>query len=89
MKMIDLPWPLSSSMTSKSPSISCGVEHGGRLIQDENVGVAVERLDDLDTLAHAHRQIFDQRIGIDVQIVAVGEFDDAVGHSLSVEQARA
>ena len=34
-----------------------------RLVQDEDIGVAVERLDNLDALAHADRQVFDHRVG--------------------------
>ena len=34
-------------------------EHGRRLVEDEDLGVPGQRLDDLDALLHAHRQVLD------------------------------
>ena len=40
-------------------------QHAGRLIEDQDVGTAVERLQDLDALLLAHRQVAGQRIRIE------------------------
>ncbi len=40
-------------------------QHRGGLVEDQDVGVAVQRLDQLDALLRADRQLADQRVGID------------------------
>src|SRR3546814_1739240 len=40
-------------------------KHGGRLVEDEDAGAAVERLQDLDALALAHREVADEAPGVD------------------------
>ena len=40
-------------------------EHRGRLVEDEDPRLAVERLQDLDPLLLAHRELPDLRVGID------------------------
>ena len=62
-------------------------EHGGRLVEDEDVALAVERLEDLDPLAHADGQVLDLRVGVDVEVVVLGELDDALAGGLAVEGA--
>ena len=42
-------------------------QHGGRLIQNQDAGIAVERLQDLDPLALADRKIGDAGVRIDRQ----------------------
>ena len=42
-----------------------GGQHGGRLVQDRAGDLADQRLDDLDPLLHADRQVLDQRIRVD------------------------
>ena len=44
-------------------------QHAGRLVEDEHVGAAVERLEDFDALLGADRDVLDDRIGIDVEVV--------------------
>jgi len=44
-------------------------EHRRRLIEDQDLGLAIERLEDLDSLLDSHRQVADERIGIDGQAV--------------------
>ena len=39
-------------------------QHSRRLIQNQNVHVAIERFDNFHTLAHAHRQILDDGVRI-------------------------
>ena len=51
-------------------------QHRGRLVHDQDAGVAVESLQDLDPLLLADRQLPDARAGVDVQAVALGETGD-------------
>ncbi len=44
-------------------------QHAGRLVEDQDVGAAIERLQDLDALLQADRQFLDDRVGIDFQPV--------------------
>ena len=48
-------------------------EHAGRLVQDQDVGAAEERLEDLDPLLHADRQVCDRRVEIDLEPVVALE----------------
>ena len=50
-------------------------EHGGRLVQDQQVDVAGERLDDLDPLLDADRQVLDHRVRVDRQAVPLGDLE--------------
>ena len=45
-------------------------EHGGRLVQDQDPGAAVEDLEDLHPLPVADAQVLDQRVGVDAEAVA-------------------
>ena len=63
-------------------------EHRRRLVEDEDVALAVERLEDLDPLADADRQVLDLGVGVDVEPVLLGQLDDALARGgLSVEGA--
>jgi hypothetical protein len=62
-----------------------GGKHGRWLVQDEDVRLAVERLDDLDPLPDADWQVLDQRVGIDPQAVLLRHLDDALARRLLVE----
>ena len=62
-------------------------EHGRRLVEDEDVALAVERLQDLDPLADADGEVLDLRIGVDVEAVLRGQLDDALAARLAVERA--
>ena len=46
-------------------------QHRGRLVQDDQAGAAVQRLDDLDPLLLAHRQLPDVGSRVDLQAVAL------------------
>ena len=50
-----------------------GRQHAGGLVEDQDVGAAVQRLEDLDALLQADGQVADQRVGIDVEFVVVRE----------------
>jgi hypothetical protein len=45
-------------------------QHRGRLVQDQHAGLPDQRLDDLDPLLDADRQVLGDRVGVDVQAVA-------------------
>ena len=45
-------------------------QHGGRLVEDEDAGVAVERLQDLDPLALADGEVGDAGVGVDLEAEA-------------------
>ncbi len=62
-------------------------EHGGRLVEDEHPRVARERLDDLDALLHADREVLDERVGVDVESEARGDLADALARGVQVEDA--
>ena len=53
-------------------------EDGGRLVEDEAAGVAGERLDDLDPLLDADREVLDERVGVDREAVARRQLLDPV-----------
>ena len=53
-----------------------GREHRGRLVEDQDPRVLVERLEDLDALALADRELPDPRMRVDRQAVALGELAD-------------
>ena len=50
MKMIDLPCAVRLAHDREELLRLLRREHGGRLVEDEDVGAAVERLQDLDAL---------------------------------------
>ena len=50
-----------------------GREDGGRLVEDEDVGAAVERLQDLDALALADAEVADPRVQVHLEVVLAPE----------------
>ena len=56
MKMIREPRRASRRSTANSPIGLLRREHGGRLVEDQDAGVAVERLEDLDPLLSRRRK---------------------------------
>ena len=60
-------------------------EHGGRLVEDEDVRTAVERLDDLDRLLLGHGHIVDLLVRVEVEAVALADAADARGRGLEIE----
>ena len=59
-----------------------------RLVEHEDVALPVERLEDLHPLANTDRQVFDVGVRRDVQVVQLGELDDAFSRGAPVERAR-
>ncbi len=57
-------------------------EHAGRLVEDQDLGAAVERLQDFDALLEADGQFLDDRVGIDLEPVLAlepGQFGARLG----------
>ena len=52
-------------MTANSAVALLRRQDRGRLVEDEDAGVAVKRLENFDPLAHADRETSDDRVGID------------------------
>ena len=52
-------------------------QDGRRLVEDEDVGLAVERLQDLDPLLLADGEVGDQRVRVDLELELRGELADA------------
>ena len=48
-------------------------QNPGRLIQDQDIGLAVQRFQNLHPLLMPDRQVFDQLIRIDVQFIVIGQ----------------
>ena len=48
-------------------------QNAGGFVQDQNVGLPVQRLQDFNALLHPHANIFDHGIGVDVQFVFFGQ----------------
>ena len=61
------PSAFSSRRLSKSSSTSCGHEHRGRLVEDQDPRAAVEDLEDLHPLPVADAQLLDQHVGVDAR----------------------
>ena len=61
-------------------------EHCGRLVEHEDLGTAVERLQDLDALLLADRDPVDARVGVDGEPVALRQLVDAPVGGAVVEQ---
>ena len=64
-------------------------QHRGRLVEDEDLGVARERLDDLDALLHADGQLLDEGVGVDVEAEPVGDLAHLRAARVEVEPAAA
>ena len=62
-------------------------EHGGGLVEDEDLGAAVEHLEDLDALPVADAQVLDQPVRLDVEAVGVGDLLDPAAGRREVEHA--
>ena len=62
-------------------------EDGRRLVEDEDVGLAIQRLEDLDALPDADRQVLDEGIGVDLEAMALRDLDDPGSRGAPVERA--
>ena len=64
-----------------------GRQHRRRLIQDEHLGVAHQRLDDFNALLDSHREVLHEGVGIDVEPVAVRDLLDLAAGVVQVQEA--
>ena len=71
-----LPFGLQAFENAKQVIRLGGRQNACRLVQDQDVRLAVERLQDLDPLLVPHRQIFDPRVRVDAQLVVLGELGE-------------
>ena len=65
-----------------------GRQDRGRLVEDEDLGVAVERLEDLDALLPADRQGADLDVGVDLEAEPSSELHDPAIGLVPVEEDR-
>ena len=64
-------------------------QHGSRLVEDDNVGVPVQRLHDLDALLLPDGDVFDPRVRVDRELERVGDVAHAsLRRALVDEDAR-
>ena len=63
-------------------------EHGGGLVQNQQPGLAVERLQQLHALLLAHRQVFNDGVGIHRQLEVCGQSADARAGFGQIERER-
>ena len=61
-------------------------QHGGRLVEDEDARLAVERLEDLDALLLADRQAADLGVGVDLEAELLGRAPDPPAGLVPVEE---
>ena len=64
-----------------------GRQHGGGLVEDEDLVVAVEHLQDLGTLLHTHSDILHLGVQVHVQAVPLGELLDLPPRFLFLQEA--
>src|SRR3712207_3264779 len=62
-------------------------QDGGRLVEDQDAGVAVEHLGDLHALPVADPEVLDERVGAQAQVVALGDLPDAAPRPGQVQPA--
>ncbi len=87
MKTIEVPW---FGEVAHDPEQLVGLlrgQHGGRLVEDEQVDVPGQRLEDLDALLGADRQVLDLGVGVDVEAVSLAELADHLAGLSEVEEA--
>ena len=63
-------------------------QHRGGLVENQDLGVVGECLDDLDTLLHSHRDVLDDRFGVDGEPVPFGHLMHEVSRLVPVENAQ-
>ena len=64
MKMTDVPCAVRLRRMADQLGRLLGRQDGGRLVQDQDLGAPVERLQDLDALLHADRDVLDERVRV-------------------------
>ncbi len=87
MKMIDRPPSRSSRMIRNRSSVSPGVSTAVGSSRTSTLRVAEQRLDDLDPLLHADRQVLHEGVGVHAQAEPLGELEHVTARPAPVEQA--
>ena len=59
---------------------------GGGLVQDQDVGAAVERLEDLNALLHADGDVLDLGVRVDGQAVTLRDLDDVFARRRHIQR---
>ena len=86
MKTIDLPSAVQRAQDLEQLGGLLGGQHRGRLVEDQHLGAAVERAQDLDALLLADGDVADARVGVHAEPEAVRQLAHAPGRRLGVEQ---
>ena len=87
MKMTVRPSRLSSREVAEQLVDLLRHQDGGRLVEDQDAGAAVEHLGDLDPLPGADAEVLDQHVGVEVEGVAVGDLEDPAAGLGAVQPA--
>ena len=85
MNTIDLPWSIEAAHDAEELVDLARREHRGRLVEDQDVGLAEERLQQLDPLLLADREVLDLGVGVDAEPVLLAELADAATGGVEVE----
>ena len=64
-----------------------GGEHGGGLVEDQDLVVPVEHLQDLGALLHAHGDVLDEGVRVHLQAVLLGQGQDLLPGLLLLQEA--
>ena len=89
MKMIDVPRRLQLAHDLHQLVDLLRREHRRGLVEDQHLGVVGQRLDDLDALLHADRELLDEPVGVDLEPVPLGQLADPLGRLRPVQHAQA
>ena len=74
-------------MIAMSSSVSCGVSTAVGSSKTSTFASRDERLDDLDPLLHADREVFDEGVGVDVEAEPGGDLAHLRARRVEVEAA--
>ena len=77
MKTIDLPWSIRLRTIAEEFVDLARREHGRGLVEDQDVGFAEQRLQELDALLLADREVLDLGVGVDAQPVLLAQLANA------------
>ena len=65
-----------------------GGEHGGGFVEDQHLVVAVEHLEDLHALLHAHGDVLDLGVDVHLQAVSLGQLQHLAPRLLLLKEAQ-
>ncbi len=70
----------------EQPVALLGGQNGRGLVEDEDAGLPVQCLEDLDPLQLTHRELLDRRSGMDRQTIGVGQLGDRLSGGGAIEE---